>query len=53
MTEVWIRGDGSEIELNTKPATRAYAESQGWVLKVQAEKAKKPRVKRSKKDVNE
>lgn len=52
-TEVWIRSDGTEIELNTSEANREVAKKFGWILKINANKAQTVKVKRSKKDIDE
>lgn len=51
--ETWIRQDGTEIVLNTRPATIEQAKKYGWVLKINADKAQTIKVKRATKDVDE
>lgn len=43
--DIWVKENGSEIELNDEPATIAYAKSLGWSKK-KGRKAVKKDVKR-------
>jgi hypothetical protein len=52
--KTWFKPDGTEIQINDRPETEAFAESLGWVRKIVGKKAPpKIKVERNKKDLDE
>lgn len=49
----WLRPDGTEIQINDRPETEAFARAHGWVRKIEAKSGPEIKVERSARDVDE